>query len=211
MQIIAMLTMLIDHIGYIFFSDSITWRIIGRIAFPIYAYFIVVGFHHTSNRQRYLWRLIILAAISQIPYILSLQTMQINVIGTLAVCLAVLLIMDHYEQWLVSVITIITGLLLLYFLPFDYTFYALLLILIFRYLDQKYWVLAHFSLNIAMFVVDTGWWLQSCSIIPTLWLAYRNTFFSEFRINVVPPRWLWRSFYPTHLAVLALLVYFIKR
>ena len=34
LKIIAMLSMLTDHIGYIFFPTDLTWRYIGRIAFP---------------------------------------------------------------------------------------------------------------------------------------------------------------------------------
>jgi len=39
--ILAFITMLIDHIGYIFFPFDEIWRIIGRIAFPLFAWGIV--------------------------------------------------------------------------------------------------------------------------------------------------------------------------
>lgn len=35
---LAMLTMLIDHVGLVFFPTDPAWRIAGRLAFPIYAY-----------------------------------------------------------------------------------------------------------------------------------------------------------------------------
>lgn len=43
-------------------------RMIGRIAFPIFAFLIVEGFTHTSNRRRYGISLLILAFISEIPW-----------------------------------------------------------------------------------------------------------------------------------------------
>ena len=43
----------------------ISLRLIGRLAFPIFAYLIVNGFLHTSNRKRYLMRLIVFAFISE--------------------------------------------------------------------------------------------------------------------------------------------------
>ena len=42
-KIIAMVTMLIDHIGMILFPNIAILRIIGRLAFPIFAYFVAEG------------------------------------------------------------------------------------------------------------------------------------------------------------------------
>ena len=201
MQLIAMLSMLIDHIGIIFFPGDASWRIIGRAAFPIYAYFIVQGYFRTRDVNRYLRRLVILAVLSQVPFMLGLSTLKINVIGTLAVCLAVLIAADRYPRWAVGFGA--AAAFALEALPFDYGFYALALIGIYRYLDRKYWTLAHLALNALAFAIDSGWLLQIFSIFPTLFLAYRDTLFAEFKLRLVLPRWLWRSFYPAHLAALA--------
>lgn len=64
--LIASLSMLIDHIGYIFFPQEITWRIIGRLAFPLFAWGIVRGYSVTSSRWKYFLRLSILAGVSQV-------------------------------------------------------------------------------------------------------------------------------------------------
>lgn len=40
---LAMLTMLIDHVGLVFFPTDPAWRIAGRLAFPIYAYALYMG------------------------------------------------------------------------------------------------------------------------------------------------------------------------
>ncbi len=202
MQIIAMLSMLIDHIGIIFFPGDVTWRIIGRAAFPIYAYFIVQGYFRTRDVNRYLRRLVILAVLSQVPFMLGLSTLKINVIGTLAVCLAVLILADRYPRWAVGFG--VAAAFALEALPFDYGYYAIALICIYRYLDRRYWMLAHLALNALAFALDSNWLLQTFSIFPTLFLAYRDTLFAEFKLGLSsPPRWLWRSFYPAHLAALA--------
>lgn len=201
MQIMAMLTMLIDHIGLIFFPDNVVWRIIGRIALPIYAYCIVQGFLHTRSVDRYMGRLILLAAISQVPYMLSFSTLNINVIATLAVCLGVLIGASRYPRWTIGFVA--AGAFMLEALPFSYGYYALALVLIYRYLDRRYWLAAHLVLNVFALVLDSGWWVQSFSLIPTAFLAYRDTLFAEFRLGFAPPRWVWRSFYPAHLAALA--------
>ena len=44
LKLIAAITMLIDHTGLILFPNQMIFRIIGRLAFPIYAYCIAEGF-----------------------------------------------------------------------------------------------------------------------------------------------------------------------
>lgn len=72
LKIIAVATMLIDHIAAVFFTyGSPIWiicRSIGRLSFPIFAFLIAEGFHHTSNIKKYLTRLGIFALISEIPF-----------------------------------------------------------------------------------------------------------------------------------------------
>lgn len=75
LKIIAITTMLIDHITAIFVpSDTLAYlvgRIIGRMAFPIFIFLLVEGFYNTRNVKNYLKRLGIFALISEIPYDLA--------------------------------------------------------------------------------------------------------------------------------------------
>ena len=54
LKIIAMVSMALDHIGLLFFPDAAIFRILGRIAFPIFAYMIAEGCRYTKNRAKYL-------------------------------------------------------------------------------------------------------------------------------------------------------------
>ena len=71
---VALVTMVIDHIGVISYDwlgwggRYLTFRFIGRIAFPIFAFLLVEGFQHTRSRWTYLRNLLIFAAISELPY-----------------------------------------------------------------------------------------------------------------------------------------------
>ena len=53
-KIIAMVSMLLDHMGLLFFPDEQIFRILGRIAFPIFAYMIAEGCRYTKTRAKYL-------------------------------------------------------------------------------------------------------------------------------------------------------------
>ncbi len=67
LKLIAITIMLIDHTGAVIFPDIIFFRIVGRIAFPLFAFFIVEGFRHTSSLGRYLTRLAVCAVLFQLP------------------------------------------------------------------------------------------------------------------------------------------------
>ena len=81
-KIIACITMLIDHIGFVFEEQlaavhpllPIIFRLIGRMAFPLFAFGIGEGAIHTSSPRKYLTRMFIFALIAQIPFMLMIGT-----------------------------------------------------------------------------------------------------------------------------------------
>lgn len=68
MKTIAVLCMLIDHIGFLFFPEQIAWRMIGRLAMPIFAFSIARGAIYTSSMKRYMKKMLLFALISQFPF-----------------------------------------------------------------------------------------------------------------------------------------------
>lgn len=70
LKILACLTMLTDHIGYTFFPGALWLRIIGRLAFPLFAWYVATGFRRTRSRWRYVARLAVWGLLSQIPFAL---------------------------------------------------------------------------------------------------------------------------------------------
>lgn len=206
MQLLAMITMLIDHIGYVWFPNDAVWRIIGRIALPLYAYSIVIGYSRTRDINKYLFRVGVLALISQLPYTLAFRAYEVNAIGTLFVCLVALVLTDRLRGKFVLQPLLLAGLaVLMEVIPFDYGAYALLLVLIYRYAGLQLMGLLHLLLNIAAWLyTGGGWTLQFFSLFPTLLLVYAPEFLKAMD-KVKIPRVLWRSFYPAHLAAIAVL------
>jgi hypothetical protein len=98
MQLIAMLTMLVDHAGIVLFPDNPYFRWVGRLAMPLYAYALVLGYGRTRDFRRYALRLAAIAAVSQWPYQYALpepdEPFELNVVFTLLVSLVVLRLID---------------------------------------------------------------------------------------------------------------------
>lgn len=65
---IAAALMLTDHVGAILLPEVLVLRCVGRLAFPIFAFFIAEGYAHTRDFGRYFRRLAILAVVSEIPF-----------------------------------------------------------------------------------------------------------------------------------------------
>ncbi|GAB2701084.1 TraX family protein [Paenibacillus thermoaerophilus] len=203
MQPIAMITMLIDHIGALFFPDDVTWRLIGRIAFPIYAYALVAGYRRTRSIPRYMLRLLAIAAAAQLPFSAAFGVWEINAVGTLLVSLCLLALLDRFDKSSYQALLAIAGVLFLETIPFDYGAYGLALVLIYRYAQGGWMLLLHAALDV-LFIAWKGWWIQPASLLPTFVLAYwPEGWKAAERARV--PSWVWRSFYPAHLAVLAVL------
>lgn len=51
-KLVAIVTMLIDHMGDSFFNNNMVMRSIGRFAFPIYAFLLAEGFRHIRSSDR---------------------------------------------------------------------------------------------------------------------------------------------------------------
>ena len=77
LKYIALFFMIIDHLGAVVFPRIPEMRILGRIAFPIYCWCMVAGFHFTRSVPKYLMRILVTGLISQ-----PLYAIVMNHVGT---------------------------------------------------------------------------------------------------------------------------------
>ena len=68
LHILAMLFMLCDHMWATIVPGNRWMTVVGRLAYPIFAFMIVEGLHHTKNLKKYILRLLAFAVISEIPF-----------------------------------------------------------------------------------------------------------------------------------------------
>lgn len=75
LKLLALLTMTVDHIGVHLLPQYAILRIIGRLAFPIYAYCIAEGCAHTKNRKKYLLQMAGMALLCQLVYFFAMGSL----------------------------------------------------------------------------------------------------------------------------------------
>ena len=85
LKILALVFMVTDHVGARIFRDVQELRIIGRMAFPLYVWCMVVGAVYTRDPVKYALRLLLAGVIAQPFYMLGLNHtwQQMNVMFTL--------------------------------------------------------------------------------------------------------------------------------
>lgn len=205
MQIIAMISMLLDHTAIVLWPDNIWMRIIGRLAFPIYGYFLILGYQRTRNLKRYMWRLLLIAGISQVFYVAVFKNGEWNVVFTFLAVMVVFKVLEHLNvryAWLIVLISAV----LLELMPFEYGAYALFLLLIYRVKVAPLGM--HLMLNMAWVIyAGWGWSIQIFSLFVTIVIFHFSTLHSwleRFQVSKA----LWRIFYPAHLFLIFLVYEF---
>ena len=151
LHIIAMTFMLFDHMWATLFPASEWLTLIGRIAFPIFAFMAVEGYFHTHDFKKYLMRMLICAVISEIPFDLMyggtwFYPVHQNVIWTLMLGLLGIHLAETVRKkcktWIyviVSVATVILGVLLGTLCMVDYYGAGVATVLVFYFFRKKNW------------------------------------------------------------------------
>ena len=210
---IAMVTMFIDPIGAAVLeyipqieipAVNITYyvlRYIGRLAFPIYCFLLVEGYHHTRNQMRYLRDLLIFAVISEIPFEICFLAEKgngfHNVYWTLSIGMGVMMALDYAKAkyanatWM-NLLIMVVGAYAAETLGCDYGAIGVLLIFILYQTRNDRAKQSIFG-GIAMLYEVTG---------P---IAFLLTFFYNGERKIKKYKYAFYAFYPVHLLLLYLM------
>ncbi|MDD7403701.1 MAG: TraX family protein [Butyribacter sp.] len=207
LKLIAVFSMLCDHIGCLFFSEAENvflyslLRIIGRLSFVLFCFVLVQGFLSTKNPVKYSSRLLFFALLSEIPFDLAFShqlfsVTQQNVLFTFWIALLVLMALQRWEgcYWK-EILAIVAGCVITWGMHTDYSFLGVLLVTnfyLFRFQKKQQMELA--VVLLAMF----GNGIEIFAIL-ALPLCY---YYAEEKNEKPLPKYFFYLFYPVHLLVL---------
>ena len=90
LKILALISMTVDHIGMILFPRVYVLRIIGRLAFPIFAYMVAEGCYYTRNKKKYIGLIFAVGVLCQIIAYVSQQTLYMCIMITFTLSLLII-------------------------------------------------------------------------------------------------------------------------
>ena len=213
-QLLAFLTMFIDHLWFMIFTQDQIFRIIWRIAFPLFAWWVVRGYKHTKNLEKYSFRLLLLWLVTQIPVYALFWDEFYNVCFTLFAWVLSLAMLhnDFLKKTYLSYILVWIIIYLTYHFRFDYWGYGILMILGFYYFWEKSINILYFLLiTILYYCIDYetfsfNFHIQLFSIISPILLLYTPITKYDFKLN----RYFKYGFYPIHFIVIYIISLFIS-
>lgn len=221
-KIIGIISMLLDHCATVLiFHNSttlenvpllwciigITLRLLGRLSFTIFSYFIVEGIKNTHNIYLYAFRLFVLAILSEIPFDLAFygkyleyshqNTIFTLLFGFLAIQLIKFFSKFENNKWLFLLISVFTISLLAELLHFDYGFFGILFIVclyVFRTSKKMQYICS----SLVLFFCGFGQIFGALAFIPI------SVYTGKRGKNI---KYLFYIFYPLHLFLLYYLYY----
>ena len=117
LKIIAMLSMLVDHVGEHLYPDVGFLRAIGRLALPLFAYMIAEGCLYTKNRARYLILLSTLAVLCQAVFYITTGSLYQGILITFSLSVMTVYSIDYILKSK-NALKIITGVVGVAFVTF---------------------------------------------------------------------------------------------
>ena len=204
LKVIAVVSMTIDHIAYYILDQQLgmggswlyeTMRCIGRLAFPIFAFLIVEGYHHTRHIGRYMLALLMTAIISEIPWQLLGNEGSHNVVFTLLLGLVLVFLVDHVHDalWLMLMETVLFAVIAT-FLNVDYTWHGIGLMMVFYLFRKSRGLTLIFGFP---FLVEYGVVGSAIGLIVPLMYSGRRGF-----VKGQWMKYLFYIYYPLHLMVI---------
>ena len=229
LHLIAMLSMLCDHLWGTVVPGNDWLTCIGRISFPIFAFLIVEGYFHTKNLKKYAGRLLIFALISEIPFNLAMGSsifypIHQNVLWSFLISIGLILWNEKAKErkcWLrvlIGCASVLIGYLAGLLTMVDFYQAGVLTVLVFYFFRQRRWwgYIGQFACLWYINVEMLGGFSYEI-------LLGKETYFLSrqgFALLALIPIWLYRgkqgyhskwwqyacyAFYPLHLLILGVI------
>jgi hypothetical protein len=192
----------------VLYPEVAAYRIVGRMAFPLFAYLLVLGMESTGNMRGYLTRLLIFAAVSQIPFSLVGGVApwgKLNIFFTLALGLIMIYLIERGS------VAFVVPLFASVVVPVDYGAYGVATVLFFYLLRRNRVTGAGLFVLINLLLLVTESWYQPYAVLalPLILLHDRKVYpFNGVEKKTRPSlfrKYFFYAYYPMHLAFLIIL------
>ena len=202
---VAIVTMTADHVGVVLYPEVAAYRIVGRMAFPLFAYLLVLGMESTGNMRGYLSRLLIFAAVSQIPFSLVNGVEpwgKLDIFFTLALGLIMIHLIERGS------VAFVVPLVASVVVPVDYGAYGVATVLFFYLLRRNRVTGAGLFVLINLLLLVTESWYQPYAMLALPLILLHDAGRYPFNgvggqaRNSLFRKYFFYAYYPLHLMVL---------
>lgn len=209
LKMIAIISMFIDHFGAALTPNIMLFRIVGRLAFPIYCFLLVEGAKYTHDFKQYMVRMGIFALISEVFFDLALYHKIIyvshqNVFLTLLLGLGMIWFLEHPMQDMdipdvinKMIIVAVAG-IAAELLGADYGFSGIVIIFAFYILQNQSWLK---YLIVALICIGMGG-TECFAVLALIPIALYN---GQRGRQTKIMQYGFYAFYPAHLLLLAII------
>ena len=209
LKIIAIVTMVIDHVGNILYPDLLFLQMIGRFSFPLFAYLIMLGVESTKKPRKYMAMLLSFAVISQIPYFLAFGIQPFERLNILfSLLLSAVTVYFYNKRSPLAFVPLLISIIL----PTEGSYYVVLTAVGMKLLKDapKLGLLTLVALNFLFLTepnIETQIQVLALFAVPLVFLHIKNWLRKEILIpeNSLAysiRKYFFYAFYPLHLALL---------
>ncbi len=220
LKIIALVSMVIDHVGVMLFPGELWLRCLGRISLPIFAYMIAEGCRHTRDMKKYFLRIFVLGVLCQAVYFVVYETLYLSTLISFSLAVGAIFLLENVKnardkkQLLLYGALCLLLLLLMLFLLYpphfmerfelclDYGIYPFLIPVVLYFIPKKEWRILAMIPLLYLLSLDFDWeQLLAFCALPIL-LLYNG---KRGKVNL---KYLFYIAYPLHL-VLIFVIYML--
>ncbi len=213
LKLLALITMTIDHVGLELLDNLLPFRVIGRLAFPLFAYMIAEGCRYTHSRKKYFLGIFLLGLLCQAAYFIAEGSIYQGILITFSMSILII----YSLQWaftknrfaiLLPIAELVLAAVICILLPkllpgtdfaVDYGFWGVLLPVLISLSDKDWGKLALTAAGLVPVSLYLGGvqWFSLFALIP---LALYSGKRGKYKL-----KYLFYIYYPSHLAAIYLI------
>jgi len=193
LKLLAVVLMVIDHIGFFIFPQYTILRVIGRLSFPLFGFLIANGYKYTRDKKKYFIRLFVFANIIQIPSLF--MTIPVNIFYTLSFGLLCIMIYESDYDDIKKIAGIAGVLFVTLTIQPDYSIYGVLLIFSIHLLKDRYIYMIGVFLLLSIILYGPTSIQGFAALTPLIFMTYNQQKGRSMK-------YLFYLFYPVHIVFL---------